>query len=112
MEQGRLEESIDELYAIQKQAGERFIELTRENQWILEKLERKVVAHTDELVRYSKIYLGTLVVVNILGIWAMLWMFNSFNNEFKKQLARVELVADTSIIMVRDSLKELKKIKK
>ena len=111
MDQDELRDSIDELYAIQKQAGDRMVELTQENQFTLEKLERIVMVQTGKLVEYSKIYLGMLVVANVLGVLVLLWLFNSFNNEFKNQLARVELAADASIIIARDCLKELQKAK-
>ena len=49
-QQQRIEELIDELYAVQKQAGDRMVELTNENKWILDKQERNVTSVTPRAI--------------------------------------------------------------
>ena len=66
-QQQRIEELIDELYAVQKQAGDRMVELTNENKWILDKQERNVTRSIDDVRKYSKILVGVTLAVCIVG---------------------------------------------
>ena len=105
-QQQRIEELIDELYAVQKQAGDRMVELTNENKWILDKQERNVTRSIDDVRKYSKILVGVTLAICIVGGTVLgLKIYN-----YKRALNAVLQVIYRNVIEIKDNNKEIKKI--
>jgi hypothetical protein len=85
-QQQRIEELIDELYAIQKQAGDRMVELTNENKWILDKQERNVSKSIDDVRKYSKILVGTTLAICIVGEAVLGWLIYRWTEGVKRDV--------------------------
>jgi hypothetical protein len=85
-QQQRIEELIDELYAVQKQAGDRMVELTNENKWILDKQERNVSKSIDDVRKYSKILVGTTLAVCIVGGVVLGWLIYRWTEGVKRDV--------------------------
>lgn len=85
-QQQRIEELIDELYAIQKQAGDRMVELTNENKWILDKQERNVSKSIDDVRKYSKILVGATLAVCIVGGVVLGWLIYRWTEDVKRDV--------------------------
>jgi len=85
-QQQRIEELIDELYAVQKQAGDRMVELTNENKWILDKQERNVTRSIDDVRKYSKILVGVTLAVCIVGGTVLGWLIHGWCEGVKSDI--------------------------
>ena len=85
-QQQRIEELIDELYAVQKQAGDRMVELTNENKWILDKQERNVTRSIDDVRKYSKILVGVTLAVCIVGGAVLGWLIHGWCEGVKSDI--------------------------
>ena len=85
-QQQRIEELIDELYAVQKQAGDRMVELTNENKWILDKQERNVTRSIDNVRKYSKILVGVTLAVCIVGGTVLGWLIHGWCEGVKSDI--------------------------
>ena len=85
-QQQRIEELIDELYAVQKQAGDRMVELTNENKWILDKQERNVTRSIDDVRKYSKILVGVTLAVCIVGGTVLGWLIHGWCEDVKRDI--------------------------
>ena len=85
-QQQRIEELIDELYAIQKQAGDRMVELTNENKWILDKQERNVSKSIDDVRKYSKILVGATLAICIVGGAVLGWLIYRWTEGVKRDI--------------------------
>mgnify|MGYP000591825625 FL=1 len=85
-QQQRIEELIDELYAVQKQAGDRMVELTNENKWILDKQERNVTRSIDDVRKYSKILVGVTLAVCIVGGTVLGWLIHGWCEGIKSDI--------------------------
>ena len=85
-QQQRIEELIDELYAVQKQAGDRMVELTNENKWILDKQERNVSKSIDDVRKYSKILVGATLAVYIVGGVVLGWLIYRWTEGVKRDI--------------------------
>lgn len=85
-QQQRIEELIDELYAVQKQAGDRMVELTNENKWILDKQERNVTRSIDDVRNYSKILVGVTLAVCIVGGTVLGWLIHGWCEGVKSDI--------------------------
>ena len=85
-QQQRMEELIDELYAVQKQAGDRMVELTNENKWILDKQERNVSKSIDDVRKYSKILVGATLAVCIVGGVVLGWLIYRWTEGVKRDV--------------------------
>jgi hypothetical protein len=85
-QQQRIEELIDELYAIQKQAGDRMVELTNENKWILDKQERNVSKSIDDVRKYSKILVGATLAICIVGEAVLGWLIYRWTEGVKRDV--------------------------
>ena len=85
-QQQRIEELIDELYAVQKQAGDRMVELTNENKWILDKQERNVTRSIDNVRRYSKILVGVTLAICIVGGAVLGWLIHGWCEDVKSDI--------------------------
>jgi hypothetical protein len=85
-QQQRIEELIDELYAVQKQAGDRMVELTNENKWILDKQERNVTRSIDDVRKYSKILVGATLAVCIVGGTVLGWLIHGWCEGVKSDI--------------------------
>ena len=85
-QQQRIEELIDELYAVQKQAGDRMVELTNENKWILDKQERNVTRSIDDVRKYSKILVGVTLAVCIVGGAVLGWLIHGWCEDVKRDI--------------------------
>jgi hypothetical protein len=85
-QQQRIEELIDELYAVQKQAGDRMVELTNENKWILDKQERNVSKSIDDVRKYSKILVGATLAVCIVGGVVLGWLIYRWTEGVKRDV--------------------------
>jgi len=105
-QQQRIEELIDELYAVQKQAGDRMVELTNENKWILDKQERNVTRSIDDVRKYSKILVGVTLAICIVGGTVLGWKIYNY----KRALNAVLQVIYRNVIEIKDNNKEIKKI--
>jgi len=114
-QQQRIEELIDELYAIQKQAGDRMVELTNENKWILDKQERNVTRSIDNVRKYSKILVGVTLAVCIVGGTVLGWLIHGWCEGVKsdiywtyKEVGKVVVKQEA----LKNMLEELRKEKK
>ena len=87
-QQQRIEELIDELYAVQKQAGDRMVELTNENKWILDKQERNVTRSIDDVRKYSKILVGVTLAVCIVGGTVLGWKIYNYKKTLTEVLTK------------------------
>lgn len=85
-QQQRIEELIDELYAVQKQAGDRMVELTNENKWILDKQERNVTRSIDDVRKYSKILVGVTLAICIVGGTVLGWLIHGWCEGVKSDI--------------------------
>jgi hypothetical protein len=112
MDQDELRDSIDELYAIQKQAGDRMVELTQENKAILSTLEKSISSNMNEIIKDGNRYLWMLIIVNAVCISAFMLLFYNFNNEFDKKIAQLELMTRRSASAALVIVEEMEKLQK
>ena len=86
MDQEKIEECVDELYALNKLAGDRLIDFTDENKLILEKLEKNVDGYTKIIRNYSISFFWVIVILSLLNIAGLLWLYNDFEDRFDKKV--------------------------
>ena len=109
MEQ-RIEECVGELYAIQKQAGDRMVRLTEENKAILQKMETEVSRHIKEMAYYEKLFIFLITFIAITSMGLMFWSCYNFNEKFNNRMEKMAELVDVIIYSTSNIYKELKKI--
>jgi hypothetical protein len=86
MDQEKIEECVDELYALNKLTGDRLIDFTEENKLILEKLERNTRRYTKDIRNYSINFFWVVVILTMLNIAGLLWLYNDFEDRFDRKV--------------------------
>ena len=111
MEQ-RIEECVGELYAIQKQAGDRMVRLTEENKAILQKMETEVSRHIKEMAYYEKLFIFLITFIAITSMGLMFWSCYNFNEKFNNRMEKMAELVDVIIYSTSNIYKELEKLEK
>lgn len=112
MDQDELRDSIDELYAIQKQAGDRMVKLTQENKAILSTLEKSISSNMNEIIKDGNRYLWMLIIVNAVCMSAFMLLFYNFNNALEKKMETLELITRRSASAALVIVEEMEKLQK
>jgi len=92
MDQERIEECIDELYAIEKKSSERMIKFTEEGRSLIEKLDKDVQRYKQDVTRYSLIYFWLMVVSSVIIIGVTFWLYNSFEKKVNREIRFLEFL--------------------
>lgn len=101
MDKQKIERYIDELYALQKQSGERMVQLTEENKWILERQERNVTKNINSIRRYCKILGISILASCIIGTGVLWWVTSNYKN-----------ILDSGLYTIYKNVMEMKVVNK
>lgn len=86
MDQEKIEECVDELYALNKLTGDRLIDFTEDNKLILEKLEKNANGYTKIIRNYSISFFWVIVILAMLNTAVLLWLYNDFEDRFDRKV--------------------------
>lgn len=86
MDQEKIEECVDELYALNKLTGDRLIDFTEENKLILEELEKNANGYTKIIRNYSISFFWVIVILAMLNTAVLLWLYNDFEDRFDNKV--------------------------
>lgn len=106
MNDQKIEKCIDELYALQKHSGERMVEITEQNKWIIEKHERSVRNSVDVIERCCKVLGISVLLACLVGVGTLWWVMH----DYKRTLNSGLVVIYGNVEAIKKTNEEIKKL--